>query len=243
MRSLGDRARAMRRRAVQLHPAAVAVWIGVVLVVAGVTAFVVVLDWVSEGEDLATWDEPVLNALAAARSPLMTTLLTAVTTISGPVVLPVIVLVGCVVWAVRGRVWWEPTLLAGAMLVATAVSSTVKELVARPRPPDVSQVVPGVETTYSFPSGHTISAATFLLVVGYLVWVRTPQVSSLVQWVLGVAGGVLLVAMSRVYLGYHFVTDVVASMALAVAVLGVVVLLDRRRAVRAARVTAATTGT
>ena len=233
----------MRRWAVQQHPAAVAVWIGVALVLAGVTGFVVVLDWVSEGEDLATWDEPALDALAAARSPLMTTLLSAVTTISGPIVLPFIVLVGCVVWAVRGRVWWEPTLLAGAMVAATTVSSTVKELVARPRPPDVSQVVPGVETTSSFPSGHTISAATFLLVVGYLVWVRTPQVRSLVQWLLGVAGGVLLVAMSRVYLGYHFVTDVVASMALAVAVLGVVVVLDRRRAVRAARMTAATTAT
>jgi undecaprenyl-diphosphatase len=232
----------VRHRVAQQHPAAVAAWIGVFLAVAGVAGFLVVLDWVSEGEDLATVDDPVLQALAAARSPLMTTLLTAVTTVSGPVVLPVVVLVGCVVWAVRGRVWWEPTLLAGAVVAATAVSSTVKELVARPRPPDISQVVPGVETTYSFPSGHTIGAGTFLLVVGYLVWVRRPDVRSLVQWVLGVAGGVLLVAMSRVYLGYHFVTDVVASMALAVTVLGVVVVLDRRRAARAARATAATTG-
>ena len=41
--------------------------------------------------------------------------------------------------------------------------------------------------------------------------------------------GVGLVALSRLYLGYHFVTDVVASMALAVAFLGAVVIVDRER--------------
>lgn len=226
----------------RLDPAAVAVWIGVLLVAAGVAGFVTVLHWVGEGDDLAEWDQPVLEGLAGARSPLLTTFLTAVTTVSGPVVLPIVVGVGCVAWAVRARRWWEPTLLAAAMIVSTLVSLTVKELVARPRPAEASQVVAGVETTYSFPSGHTIGAATFLLVLGYLVWVRRPAVRSLVSWVLGVAGGVFLVALSRLYLGYHFVTDVVASMALAVAVLGMVVVLDRRRAVRAARVTAAQAG-
>ena len=79
-------------------------------------------------------------------------------------------------------------------------------------------------------------AATLLLVAGYLVWVARPSVRSAVGWGVGVVVGVLLVGISRLYLGYHFVTDVVASMALAVAVLGGVVVLDRRRAARAARV-------
>jgi undecaprenyl-diphosphatase len=128
------------------------------------------------------------------------------------------------------------------MVAATLVSVTIKAVVARPRPPVDSMTVAGVETTYSFPSGHTIGTATFLLVLGYLAWVRHPAGRALVLWVLGVVAGVLVVALSRLYLGYHFVTDVVASVALAVAVLGGVVVVDRRRAVRAARRLAAEPG-
>ena len=121
-------------------------------------------------------------------------------------------------------------LLAGGGVV---VGLTMNHLVGRERP--VPDAWAGAAGGPSFPSGHTIGAATFLLVLGYLLWVRRPTVPSLLGWGLTVATGVGLVALSRLYLGYHFVTDVVASMALALAVLGVVVVLDRRRAARAAR--------
>ncbi|HWS57161.1 MAG TPA: phosphatase PAP2 family protein [Actinotalea sp.] len=207
--------------------------VGLVLVVLGVAGFLGVLDAVHEVDDLALLDEPVLALLVALRSPGTTTVLTAVTTLAGPVVLPVLVLVGSLVWGRRRGTWWQASLLAGSVVAASLVSVTLKEVVARPRPPADTMVVPGLEATYSFPSGHTIGAATFLLVLGYLLWMRRPTLRSFVGWLSVVVLGVGLVALSRLYLGYHFVTDVVASMALAVAVLGVVVVLDRRRETRA----------
>ena len=155
---------------------------------------------------------------------------------TGPVVLHVVVVVASLVWGVLGRSWWQAALLAGAMVLSTIVSVTLKGVIARPRPPVDAMLVPGAETTYSFPSGHTIGTATFLLVVAYLLWVPRPTAAWLLGGLALVAGGVVLVALSRLYLGYHFVTDVVASMALAVAVLGVVVAVDRRRAARAVAV-------
>src|SRR5690606_41896873 len=113
---------------------------------------------------------------------------------------------------------------------------TRKVVVARRRPPDEMATGAEIGESFSFPSGHRIGAATLLLVAGYLLWVERPAVRSAVGWGVGVVVGVLLVGISRLDLGYHFVTDVVASMALAVAVLGGVVVLDRRRAARAARV-------
>ena len=80
--------------------------------------------------------------------------------------------------------------------------------------------VPGAETTASFPSGHTIGTATFLLVAGYLVCSRNPSVARIVAWGVATVVGTALVALSRLYLGYHFLTDVVAAVALAVVVLG-----------------------
>ncbi len=208
--------------------ARVAGWVGLALVVIGLAAFVRVHDWVKEGEDLAGWDQPVLAFLTGVRSPAVTVVLTAVTTVAGPVVLPLVVVAGCLFWGLRVRQWWSAALLAGAMVASSAASLLLKVVVARPRPPLGSQVVPGLETSYSFPSGHTLGAATFLLVLGYLAWVRRPTVRSAVRWAVVAAIGVGLVALSRLYLGYHFVTDVVASMALAVALLGAVVVIDRR---------------
>jgi len=214
-----------------------AVVVGMVLVVLGVAGFLGVFDAVQEGDDLAAVDEPVLRGLAAARSDVLTFVLVAVSTVTGPVVLPVVVVAAALLWGLVGRTWWQASLLAGAMVLSTVVSLAVKSGVGRERPPLDLMHVPGSETTYSFPSGHTIGTATFLLVGGYLLWVRRPTVRRLVGGLVAVVGGTLVVAGSRLYLGYHFVTDVVASMALAVAVLGVVVAVDRERAVRAKRVT------
>ncbi len=201
---------------------------GVLLVALGVIGFLWVLDAVRETDDLASLDSPVLEALVAGRSPALTAVLTAVTTLSGPVVLPALVAVGALVWGRRRREWRPVALLVGAMLVSTLMAFGVKLVVARPRPPVDSQLVPGLEATYSFPSGHTAGAATLFLVLGYLAWSRRPTLRVLLRWAALAAVAVGLVALSRLYLGYHFVTDVAASMALAVAVLGGVVLLDAR---------------
>lgn len=216
-----------------------AVAIGVALVLLGGAAFVAVVDSVREVDDLAELDNPVLNTLAAGRSAGLTSVFTAISTVSGPVVLPIVVLIGALAWGTIGKQRWQAGLLAASMILSTAISLTVKSIVARPRPPLDAMIVSGAESTYSFPSGHTVGTATFLLVVGYLAWVRRPRVRSLLMWLLITAVGTAVVALSRLYLGYHFVTDVAASVALAVAVLGGVVMVDRRRAVRAARRTPA----
>lgn len=219
-----------------------AIIIGIALMVLGITALLVVHDAVQEGDDLAEADTPVLDWLVAARGPAMTAFLEGVSAVTGPSVLPVIVVLACLLWGLRTRSWWQPALLAGAMILSTLISVLLKSAVARPRPPLDTMTVPGSETTYSFPSGHTVGTATFLLVAGYLIWIRNPHTRSLVLWALGTLAGIALVAGSRLYLGYHFLTDVTAGFALAVAVLGAVVVIDRRRAVRAARMTAGAGG-
>ena len=148
------------------------VWPGLALVLVGAVGFVVLLDAVRDQDDLWVLDDPLLAWMVAQRSPVATTVLTVVTTVSGPYVLPVLVALGCALWAWRSGTWWEPGMLAGAMVLSTLVSTVLKAVVARPRPPDASMVVAGVERSFSFPSGHTIGAATLVLVGGYLVWHR-----------------------------------------------------------------------
>jgi membrane-associated phospholipid phosphatase len=198
-----------------------------VLVGVGVLVFGAMLDAVQEKDDLSLFDRPVLEFLVGIRSGAVTTVLAALTFVTGPTILPVIVLVACVVWGVVRHEWWRPLLLAGAMVGSTALSLAVKGLVARPRPPEETMFIPGSETTGSFPSGHTIGTATFLFVVGYLVASRHRTRRFVLGWLVGGLLGVGAVALSRLYLGYHFLTDVVAAAGLAVAVVGVITVVDR----------------
>ena len=200
---------------------------GVVLVALGALVFGAMLDAVQEADDFSLLDRPVLAFLVGARSGLVTSVLAALTFVTGPSVLPVTVLVACVVWGLVRREWWRPLLLAGAMIGSTLLSLAVKGLVARPRPPAETMFIPGSETTGSFPSGHTIGTATFLFVAGYLVASRHRSRGMALGWLVGAVVGVAAVAMSRLYLGYHFLTDVVAAAGLAVAVVGVVTIVDR----------------
>ncbi|MEN0129551.1 MAG: phosphatase PAP2 family protein [Brevundimonas sp.] len=200
---------------------------GLVLMGAGLLVFAKMLDDVREHDDFASVDQAVLDWMVAHRAPWLTSVLSAITFVSGPVVLPILVLVACVGWWWRTREWWRPSLLAGAMVGSTILGLAVKGAVDRPRPPVETMHVPGSEHTASFPSGHTLGAATLLLVAGYLVCSRRRSVALLVGWGVATVAGTLLVALSRLYLGYHFLTDVIAAMGLAVAVLGLVSIVDR----------------
>ena len=153
----------------------------------------------------------------------------AITLVSGPRILPALVLVACAVWIAVRREWWRPGIVVAAMVASTLLSLAIKDLVGRPRPPLATMDIPGAETTASFPSGHTMGTATLLLVIGYLAWSRDADRRNLVVGGAVAVVGTLAVGLSRLYLGYHFLTDVLAAVALAVAVLGFVVVADRLR--------------
>lgn len=208
---------------------------GLLLVAAGLAVFAGLLDGVQERDDLTVLDRPLLTWLVEQRGAAATAVLAGITFVTGPSVLPAVVVVACGLWAFVRREWWRPLLLAGAMAGSTLLSLAIKGLVARPRPPMETMDIPGAETTASFPSGHTIGTSTFLLVAGYLACRRRPTAARIVTWTIGGAAGIAVVGLSRLYLGYHFLTDVLAAIALAVAITGVVTIVDRWRAWKSAR--------
>ena len=89
----------------------------------------------------------------------------------------------------------------------------VKEIVARPRPPAGTRLVEG--TGYSYPAGHVLAAAA--------TWGFVPAIAGLyfhrrwVWWTLTVitCAVLVLVAWCRVWLGVHWASDVVGSLAIA----------------------------
>jgi undecaprenyl-diphosphatase len=140
---------------------------------------------------------------------------------------PAIVVVGVVLYRRRGT-WGPLGFLAAAYGGAAVAYRLIKVLVGRPRP----VVGPVVATApgYAFPSGHaTQAAAVFAALVVVAV---SPSWSVARRRAVGAAaaGAAFLVGVSRVYLGVHWVTDVMAGWALGISwVLALLAMVQRAR--------------
>ena len=183
--------------------------------------------------DLANWLHVHAHGNDALRSALM--VLTLVH--STPGVLALTALAGW--WLVRrGARHWMLTLLVtvpGGMVLNVLMKHTFER--ARPHFDEPILTL----STYSFPSGHTV-AATLLygLLACYLVR-HARGWGARAGWTLLACLMILLVAGSRLYLGAHYLSDVLAAMAegcawLSICVTGVATL-RRRQAARARRAT------
>jgi undecaprenyl-diphosphatase len=205
-----------------------------VLIAVGLAGFVVLLVSVLTHGGAALLDHPVQHAIEALRSPGLTGVMIFLAIVFGPVSMPIVVAVTTVVWFLVSKHAWRPLLLAAAMITGVILAETIAHLVGRPRPP-LSQMLFGPDHTASFPSGHVLGTANYLIIGGYLLVSRVRSVRRSVL-IYGIAV-LFLVTMifNRIYLGYHWPSDTVASVFLALAELGVVILIDTWRTVETSR--------
>lgn len=152
-------------------------------------------------EPLRHWDREVLDALVlpagAARDVVL-----GLTQLGAPLLLELVAVVLAAVLVRRSR------RLAGYVLVtvlgAEAVSTLTKDVVQRVRPCVDAASCPA---TSSFPSGHAVGAAAFWTAMAVLL---LPVVGRRAWWLLALPP---LVALTRVLLGVHFPSDVLAGLA------------------------------
>lgn len=205
--------------------------IAVGLMIVGVVFFTVILTGVLQHGGISAADEPVRSWLVTMRGEPATTIMIILAIVFGPVGLPIIVLIVTVAWGLAAKHAWRPMLLAGAMLTGVILAQVIGRIVERHRPPEDLMLF-GADSTFSFPSGHVLGACDFLLVTTYLVFSRRKNpVSAVIAFI--VAGiGIFFAAVSRLYLGYHWLTDALGAFSISLVVLGGVIALDTWRTAR-----------
>jgi undecaprenyl-diphosphatase len=190
--------------------AAAALLAGLVLSGALSFGFAELLEDVLEGDGIAVFDPTISWWLAGHRDLWLTTALRVVTALGSPAILaPVVILSG--VAASWRRKTWLPAILAvvgacGAGLIIVAA----KVVVGRDRPPTPFAVI--AEGGFSFPSGHATGTAVVALLSAWLLtrWLIDSWAGRVAMWATAV-GVAAAVGFSRVYLGVHYVSDVLAG--------------------------------
>ena len=183
-----------------------------VLVILGSSwLFLGVLEDVATRDPLVDFDVTLQLALQQYRTPLLDSVMVAVTKLGDvEVVLPVVI--AALAWFFWHRLWQTSLFWILAAGMAELLVKVLKWLLQRTRPVSLYQ---GLEL-YSFPSGH---ATVAVVVYGFLAFLVCRGQTANVQLRVGLVAGaiVLAIAFSRLYLGVHWFSDVVAGLSLGVA--------------------------
>ena len=114
---------------------------------------------------------------------------------------------------------------AGAISV-TVINKIIKNLVRRERPDQIYHLIK--QGGYSFPSGHSITSMFVFGILIYLVRVNVQDRTAANILTVVLAIPMVCIGLSRIYLGVHYPTDVLAGWALGVAVMMVVIEIADR---------------
>jgi undecaprenyl-diphosphatase len=188
-------------------------------------------DEMLEGDTLA-FDMRVRAATHAIASPGLTRALSLASLLGGPAVLAALgaVLTAIFVW----RRWWRGAILLPMAMVGAGVLDTALKFAFRRTRPTAFFDYP-LPASYSFPSGHALFAFCFFTTGAALLAPRLQR--RVLRWLVwGVAAMlVLAIGFSRIYLGVHYPSDVIAGYTVGLLWSSVIIVGDRVAHARARR--------
>jgi membrane-associated phospholipid phosphatase len=219
-------AQRLHRRLASRNVLVVILLVGLALVAALTAAAGAVYDAVVEEDGIAALDHPALDAAKAARTPQLTTLVQAFTSLGGGIGMPILATVFAVGLAVAWRQWTPVLLIAATAAGSLTLTVVGKAVVGRVRPA-LADAVPPYELSASFPSGHTLNAVALAGIVAYLLVRRQRRARSRIVTISCAGLFALAMGLSRIYLGHHWLTDVLVAWALGLGWLAVVITAHR----------------
>ena len=197
---------------------------GGVVTVAGTLGVIGLADAATESDGLAAFDPGFTSDAVSVRTTPLTALAHLLTFLGDVPVLIVLMLIAAALLWRWTHTLRAPFLLLFAMAGSAALTYGVKALVERKRP-GITFVLGPVDNGFAFPSGHTLNSTVFWGMVAGLVWAGLRSTPARIA----VASAAFLlsigIGLSRVYLGYHWATDVLAGWTIAVTWLAVVVTI------------------
>lgn len=187
--------------------------VGALVAVIGTYLFAELAGHVVSGRTQA-FDDAILRWLGRQRQPLVTAAVVEITALgTGLVVMTTVVIAGLFLWLSQHR--HSAALLGVATLGGLILNSLLKLGFGRPRPQILDWGVHAA--TSSFPSGHAMNAVIVYGTVAYLAARLQPKRAVRIATLALAAIVILLVCASRLYLGVHYPSDVIAGIVIGLA--------------------------
>ena len=166
-------------------------------------------------EMLAGFDQPIQTAIRGDLPDALTFLFRIIThLIDIPVIISWVLIVAFIFYRKQWKM--ESYLMLGNLALAGILIVTFKNIYQRPRP-EILHLVE--EKGFSFPSGHSLAVT---IMVGTLIVIFSQRImNSTWRKVVQIGLGIYLVSVlvSRIYLGVHYPSDVIASLCVGIGVL------------------------
>lgn len=185
-----------------------------------------IYEGVAESDDLAGFDHPLLAWVMTWRTPELNTVITWFTDTGGTIGMPLIAVAAIIALTISSRSWRPALLIVAAALGSLAMTVAGKNLIGRARP-ELADAIPPYESSPSFPSGHTLNATAIIAVIAYLWFLELERRAAKAWMIAGCAAYIVLIGLSRVYLGHHWLTDVAVAWVLGLAWAALVALAHR----------------
>ncbi len=197
--------------------------IGLIFAVGFLLVFRWLAEEVFEGETNA-FDETVRNFVHRYASALLTELMKFLSFLGSPLFLVILgaLLAGVLLYLKHKRAL---ILLLVTMAGEIVLDLSLKHFFGRERPAAFFDY--SLPSSYGFPSGHALGSLCFY---GILAWIAAQRVSNTkAKFAIGVPATVLIlfIGVSRIYLGVHFPSDVLAGYAIGLFWISVVIFADR----------------
>ena len=163
-------------------------------------------------QEIFEFDSVVYNFLVNNRNEVLNNFFKIITQFGSAIVL-IIITILCVIF-IRDKKY---KILVPANLVTIAIINIVlKNFFLRPRPDELRLIE---ETGYSFPSGHAMASTAFYGLLIYIVHekIENKILRNTICIMLGLL--ILLISISRIYVGVHYTSDVIAGTCFSIAYL------------------------
>lgn len=152
------------------------------------------------------FDTSITNLVFQFRNPFVTKTMFVLSQFGNDFVLVFSFLV--IIFLIRKKFKHEAKLFGFILAMGFLINTFLKILIGRPRPESAPLII---EQSYSFPSGHSMNSLVFYATIAYFIFrfTRNKKLSLFISTIC--ISLIILIGISRIYLGVHYPSDVLAG--------------------------------
>jgi len=171
-------------------------------------------------EQITFYDKYAQDLVQSIRCDFLTVVMKLITFMCSITVLLAI----CLLTFMLGNDKKKASLISINLILVFLINTLIKWIVHRPRPDEIMRLIE--ESGYSFPSGHSMISMAFYGYITYLIYKHVKDKKKRTIYCLLLLFLIFMIGLSRIYLGVHYLSDVLGGFALSVSYLMLFIIIS-----------------